>query len=93
MIQGHLMTSPQCVHHVHVTQTTGYLTILTILIHIFHIHSEIHILFSKRLCCFSKCVQIPRKTLCFHSFLMINIKLSKQYTVIQSIYDLITCLI
>ena len=69
MVQGHLMTSPKCVHRVHVTQTTGYHTILTILIQIFHIFSQIHILFSKPLFCFLRCVQIQRKILCFHSFL------------------------
>ena len=69
MIQGHLMTSPKCVHHVHVTQTTGYHSILTILIQIFLIFSPIHILFSEPLFCFLRCVQIQRKILCFHFFL------------------------
>ena len=69
MIQGHLMTSSKCVHYVHVTQTTGYHTILTILIQIFHIFSQIHILFSRPLFCFLRCAQIQRKILCFHSFL------------------------
>ena len=41
--------SQKCVHRVHVTQTTGYHTILTILIQVFHIFSQIHILFSKPL--------------------------------------------
>ena len=59
----------ECVHYVHVTQTTGYHTILTILIQIFHIFSQIHILFSKPLFCFLRCVQTQRKKLCFHSFL------------------------
>ena len=59
----------KCVHYVHVTQTTGYHTILTILIQIFHIFSQIHILFSKPLFCFLRCVQTQRKKLCFHSFL------------------------
>ena len=36
MIQGHFMTSPKYVHHVHLTQTTDYDTILTILIQNFH---------------------------------------------------------
>ena len=49
MIQGHLMTSPKYVHYVHVTHTTGYHTILTILIQIVHFFSQMHILFSKPL--------------------------------------------
>ena len=63
MIQGHLMTSPKCVHHVHVTQTRGYHTILTILIQIFHFFPQIHILFSKPLFCILRYVQIQRKIL------------------------------
>ena len=92
MIQGHLMTSPKCVHRVHVTQTTGYLTILTILIQIFHVFSQIHILFSKSLF-FKDVYKFKEKYFSFTLFCSINIKLSKKYTIIQCIYDLITCLI
>ena len=62
--------SQKCVHRVHVTQTTGYHTILSILIQIFHIFSQIHILFSKPLFCFLRCVQIQRKILRLHCFLL-----------------------
>ena len=63
------MTSPKCVHHVHVTQTTGYHTILTILIHIFHIFfSDTYIVFKASILFFKMCT-IQRKILCFHSFL------------------------
>ena len=60
----------ECVHYVHVTQTTGYHTILTILIQIFHIFSQIHILFSKPLFCFLRCVQTPRKKTLLSLFLV-----------------------
>ena len=63
MTYGHLMTSPNCEHHVHVTQSTGCHTILTILIQIFHMFSQIHLLFSKSLFCLLRRVQIQRKIL------------------------------
>ena len=68
MIQEQLITSPKCAHRVHVTQTTGYHTILTILIQIFHIFSDTYIVF-KASVLFLRYVQIQRKILCFHSFL------------------------
>ena len=67
-IQGHLMTSPKCVHHVHVTQTTGYHTVLTSLRQICHIYSEnTYIVFKASiLFIFLMCTN-SRKILCFHS--------------------------
>ena len=38
MIQEHLMTSPKYVHRVHVTQTTGYHKIVTILQKLIYLH-------------------------------------------------------